>query len=316
MPLTAQMQTILAAMRTAGVKAVDTLTPVEARAQFAALLAARRTVVTPVGRVEDRKITAAGREIPIRLYWPARSGNDPIPAVIYFHGGGHVIGNIDTHDEITRAYCAGTGALVISVDYRKGPEHKFPGAVEDVAASIDWLHANAAALGVDPKRLALAGDSAGGNLAAVGAFHVRDAKLPPLALQVLVYPVTDYTLSADSYRRYADGYGVVTAKAMTWFQQHYLRSTKDAEDWRASPLRAASLVGLAPALVISAEYDVLHDEGVQFVEKLRAAGVPVQHETYAGVIHGFFAMTPAVDEANAAQRLASSALRKAFGAGG
>lgn len=315
MPLTAQMQTILAAMKAAGLKPVDQLTPAEARAQFMATLAARRTMVTPVGRVEDRVIAAPGRDIPIRLYWPneTRASRLPMPAILYFHGGGHVIGNIETHDEITRAYCAGTGALVVSVDYRKGPENKFPAAVEDVAAALDWLHGQASQLVVDPMKVAIAGDSAGGNLAALGAIHARDARLP-LALQVLVYPVTDYTMSADSYRRYAEGYGLVSAKAMAWFRQHYLRSASDAEDWRASPLRAASLAGLAPALVISAEYDVLHDEGVAYVAKLRAAGVPVQHETYAGVIHGFFAMTPALDEANAAHQVAVAALKRAFSA--
>ena len=153
MPLTQQTQSVLEAMLQAGLKPIDTLTPVEARAQFAAMIAARRSTVTPVARTEDRLMTANGRDTPMRLYWPMRldwpGRPGPLPAIIYFHGGGHVIGNIDTHDEVTRAYCASADGLVISVDYAKGPEHKFPAAVEDVRAVIDWLHANAAALNVE-----------------------------------------------------------------------------------------------------------------------------------------------------------------------
>ena len=309
--LTAQTEAVLEAMRKADLKPVEAMSPPEARIQFASMIAARRGMVTPVARVEDRRIAASGRDINVRLYWPERTG--PMPAVIYFHGGGHVIGNIDTHDEITRAYCRGAGALVVSVDYRKGPEHKFPAAVEDAEAVIDWLHAKAGELGVDSKRFALAGDSAGGNLAAVGALYVRDSGLPPLALQVLVYPVTDYTMSSASYREYARGYGVVSADAMAWFQRHYLRSPDDALDWRASPIRATNLTGVGPALVISAECDVLFDEGLHYVEALREAGVAVDHEIYRGVIHGFFAMPSVIDEARQAQAVVIGKLKAALG---
>ncbi len=311
MPLTPQTEALLEAMRNAGVQPLEALTPEAARRQFAAMIAARRTTVTPVARVEDRRIAADGRTVKVRIYRPDRAG--PLPAIVYFHGGGHVVGNVDTHDEITRAYCAGTGAVVVSVDYAKGPEQKFPAAVEDVAAVLDWWQREAADLGCDHARLALTGDSAGGNLAAVAAILARERGVP-VALQVLVYPVADYTLSTDSYRRYGEGFGVVTKASMTWFRDNYLRSAADAEDWRASPLKATSLAGVAPALVISAEYDVLHDEGVALVAALKAAGVPVTHKTYAGVIHGFFAMTSAVPEARDALALAIDAMNEAFAA--
>lgn len=308
--LTAQTEALLEAMKKADLQPLDEMEPSEARLQFARMIAARRASVTPVARVEDRAIAAGDREIATRFYWPDRAG--PLPAIIYCHGGGHVIGNIDTHDEITRGYCAGAGALVLSVDYRKGPEHKFPAAVDDVLSLLDWIHANAGALNVDSGRVAIAGDSAGGNLAAVGAFHVRDSGLPQLALQLLVYPVVDYTMSTDSYRRFARGYGVVSADAMAWFRRHYLAAPSDALDWRASPIRAKSFEGLAPALVISAECDVLFDEGVRYVELLRTGGVQVEHEIYSGVIHGFFAMPSLIDEARMAHALAVSRLRAAF----
>ena len=317
MPLTAQVQALLEAMEKAGVKPVDALTPEAARAQFLTMATARRKIVTPVGRTEDRKIKANGRDVVIRMYWPERGiesadGLGSLPAIVYFHGGGHVIGNIDTHDEVTRTYCVGAEALVVSVDYAKGPERRFPAAVEDARAVIDWLHAQAGALGVDPRRLAVAGDSAGGNLATLAAFHVRDAGLPPLALQVLVYPVIDFSFGGPSYQRYAEGYGLVSAKAMAWFRDHYLSKPEDADDWRASPIHAASFAGLAPAVVVTAECDVLHDEGIDYIAALRAAGVPVEHHTYAGVIHGFFVMSPAVDEAGRAQRAVIDRLRDAF----
>lgn len=315
MPLTVQVQAVLEAMAKAGIKPVDTLTPEAARAQFLAMATARRSAVTSVARTENRTVPANGRQIPIRLYWPERAATESLlPALVYFHGGGHVIGSIDTHDEVTRVYCAGAEALVVSVDYAKGPEHKFPAAVEDARAALDWLHANAAALGVDPERVAVAGDSAGGNLAALAAIHVRDSGLPPLALQVLVYPVVDFSFASESYRRYAEGYGLVSAKAMAWFRDHYLRRTEDVTDWRASPILAKSLKGLASALVITAECDVLRDEGVAYAAALRAAGVAVDHREYAGVIHGFFVMAPAVDEAVQAQRTAVERLRQSFGA--
>lgn len=317
MPLTAQVLAVLEAMAKANIRPVEELTPDAARTQFLVMATARRKLVTPVSRTEDRTITANGRDIPIRLYWPQSGEVDrerlrPLPAIVYFHGGGHVIGNIETHDEVTRVYCSGAEALVVSVDYAKGPERRFPAAVEDARAALDWIHAEAGKLGVDPQRVAVAGDSAGGNLATLAAFHVRDSSLPPLVLQVLVYPVIDFSFDAASYKQYAEGYGLVSAKAMDWFRNHYLVRPEDARDWRASPIHAETFAGLAPAVVVTAEYDVLHDEGLAYSAALRAAGVPVEHHIYSGVIHGFFVMSPAVDEAGRAQRAAIDRLRDAF----
>jgi acetyl esterase len=203
-----------------------------------------------------------GGPIRLRLYWPAASSSGgPVPTIVYYHGGGHVIGSLDTHDFVARNLCAGAEALVASVDYRMGPEHKFPAAVEDSFAALEWVHANAAELGADPQRLGVHGDSAGANLAAVVALIARDAGRPPLRLQSLVYPVADYTMSTPSYDKFATGCGILTREAMAWFRQHYLRGPADAEDWRASPIKASSLAGVAPAIVITAECDVLHDEG-------------------------------------------------------
>jgi acetyl esterase len=223
-----------------------------------------------------------------------------------------VIGSLDTHDLIARNLCHGAEALVVSVNYRMGPEHKFPAAVEDSVAALEWLHANAAALGADPDRLGVHGDSAGGNLAAVVALTARDRGGPLLRLQSLVYPVADYTLGAPSYQTYAEGYGLLTRAAMQWFQRHYLRSPADAEDWRASPLRASSLAGVAPAIVVTAECDVLHDDGANYAAALRSAGVPVEYREYPGMIHAFFGMVPAVDDAMNAQRAVWEAFRRAF----
>jgi acetyl esterase len=202
--------------------------------------------------------------------------------------------------------------LVASVDYRMGPEHRFPAAVEDSFAALEWVCANAQSLGADPSRMGVHGDSAGANLAAVVALLARDAGHPKLRLQSLVYPVADYSLVGDSYDKYARGCGLLTKGAMVWFRNHYLRSPADAEDWRASPIKAPSLAGVAPAIVVTAECDVLHDEGQRYAEALGRAGVPVEHKNYPGMIHGFFGMMPAVDDAMNAQRTVWAAFQRAF----
>src|SRR5436190_6119379 len=289
---------------------IEAMTPAEARAQMEATSQSRKAEPLPVARIEERAIPGPAGPIPVRFYWPNAAG--PVPAIAYYHGGGHVIGSLDTHDLIARNLCAGAGALVASVDYRMGPEHRFPAAVEDSFAALQWLHGNAASLGADPKRLGVHGDSAGANLAAVVALMARDAGGPPLRLQSLVYPVTDYTMSMPSYDKFATGYGILTREAMLWFRNHYLRRPEDAEDWRASPLQAASLAGTAPAIVITAECDVLHDEGERYAAALREAAVPVEYREYPGMIHAFFGMVPLVDDAMNAQRAVWAAFKRAF----
>jgi len=305
-----QIVEVLKMQAAAGLRPIEAMTPPEARAQMEATARARKAEPLPVARIEERSIPGPAGPIRVRLYWPSEPG--PVPAIAYYHGGGHVIGSLDTHDLIARNLCAGAGALVTSVDYRMAPEHRFPAAVEDSFAALEWLHAHAGALGADPARLGVHGDSAGANLAAVVALMARDAGGPALRLQSLVYPVTDYRCASDSYDRFATGYGILTRDAMLWFRDHYLRSPADAEDWRASPILATSLAGAAPAIVVAAECDVLHDEGKAYAEALRRAGVAVEYRDYPGMIHAFFGMVPNVDDAMVAQRAVAQSFRRAF----
>src|SRR5207302_5826078 len=284
-----QIEEVLRVMAEARLRPIEAMTPAEAREQMEATARARKSEPLPVARVEERTMPGPGGPIRLRLYWPNASGaGGPVPAIAYYHGGGHVIGSLDTHDFIARNLCAGAGALVASVDYRMGPEHKFPAAVEDSFAALEWVHANAAALGADPDRIGVHGDSAGANLAAVVALMARDAGRPRLRLQSLVYPVADYTMGTPSYDKFATDCGILTREAMVWFRRHYLRSPADAEDWRASPIKAPNLAGVAPAIVVTAECDVLHDDGAGSAEALRRAGVAVEYREYKGMIHAFF----------------------------
>jgi len=305
-----QIQRVLQVMAEANLRPIEAMTPAEAREQMEATAQARKAEPLPVDRVRERSVAGPAGDIRLRLYWPNRAA--PLPAIVYYHGGGHVIGSLDTHDLVARNLCAGAEALVASVDYRMGPEHRFPAAVEDSFAALKWVHANAKELGADPDRLGVHGDSAGANLAAVVALMARDAGSPRLRLQSLVYPVADYRLVGDSYDKYTQGYGLLTRESMVWFRNHYLRSPKDAEDWRASPINAPSLGDVAPAIVITAECDVLHDDGERYAEALRRAGVPVEYKEYPGMIHGFFGMMPAVDDAMNAQRAVWAAFRRSF----
>jgi len=305
-----QIQRVLQVMAEANLKPIEAMTPAEARAQMEATAQSRKAEPLPVVRVEERMVPGPAGGIRLRLYWPNAAA--PAPAIVYYHGGGHVIGSLDTHDLIARNLCAGTEALVASVDYRMGPEHKFPAAVEDSFAALKWVHAHANELGADPDRIGVHGDSAGANLAAVVALMARDAGTPNLRLQSLVYPVADYGLTGDSYEKFAEGYGLLTRQAMVWFRNHYLRSPRDAEDWRASPIRVATLAGVAPAIVVTAECDVLHDDGERYAEALRRAGVPVEYKEYPGMIHAFFGMVPVVDDAMNAQRAVWAAFKRVF----
>jgi acetyl esterase len=305
-----QIVQVLDAMAKAELRPIEEMTPAEARAQMEATARARKAEPLPVAKVEERLIPGPAGDIPVRLYYPNAAA--PVPAIVYYHGGGHVIGSLDTHDFIARNLCAGVDALVASVDYRMGPEHKFPAAVDDCFAALQWVHENAASLGADPSRIGVHGDSAGANLAAVAALMARDKGGPQLRLQSLVYPVGDYTLSGASYEKYAQGYGALTRDAMAWFGRHYLCSAADAEDWRASPIKATSHKGVAPAIVVVAECDVLHDDGESYAEGLRRAGVPVEYREYPGMIHGFLGMVPVIDDAMNAQRQVWAAFRRAF----
>jgi len=304
-----QIREVLRVMAAAKLRSIEEMTPTEAREQMEATARARTADPLPVARVQERTIPGAAGEIRLRLYWPQAAV--PVPAIGYYHGGGHVIGSLDTHDFVARNLCAGTGALVASVDYRMGPEHRFPAAVDDSVAALQWLHENAQTLGADPGQFGVHGDSAGANLAAVVALLARDTG-PQLRLQSLVYPITDYGMVGESYDTYATGYGILTKGAMLWFRNHYLRSPDDANDWRASPIKAASLAGVAPAIIVTAECDVLHDDGERYARALRRSGVPVEYKEFPGMIHAFFGMVPAVDDAMNAQQIVWAAFKRAF----
>ena len=310
-----QIEKVLEAMARLELKPIEAMTPAEARVQMEAMAASRKAEPLAIAGTENRTIPrpagpGPAADIPVRIYRPNATGT--LPAIVYYHGGGHVIGSLDSHDLVARNLCGGAEAVVVSVDYRMGPEHRFPAAVEDSFATLEWVHANAASLGADPDRLGVHGDSAGANLAAVVALMARANGGPRLRLQSLVYPVADFRMETASYRTYATGCGILTADAMKWFRGHYLRTMDDAVDWRASPLLVDSVVGVAPAIIIAAECDVLHDEGFAYAERLKAAGVPVEYKRYAGMIHAFFGMMPAVDDALNAQRAVWAAFKRAF----
>jgi acetyl esterase len=248
----------------------------------------------PVTEVRDILVEGQGGRIPARLYRP---DDELAPGVlVWFHGGGFVLGSLDGADVHARALAVASGCAVVSVDYRLAPEHRFPAAPEDCYAATAWVAESAGSLGAARGRLAVGGDSAGGNLAAVVARLARDRGGPVLDLQLLVYPVLARGPDTSSYREFAEGYWL-TAQAMEWFWQRYLPEGDDGSDPRASPLLCDSLAGTAPAVVVTAECDVLRDEGEQYAERLRAEGVPVQLRRYAGMLHGFLACAGVVDEA-------------------
>lgn len=281
----------------------------EARAMMESLAQMRGPEVA-VAAVADRAIPGPAGDIPVRVYTPAGTG--PFPLLVYFHGGGWVLGSLATHDGTCRALAAGAGCVVVAVDYRLAPEHRYPAAAEDCYAATQWCAAHAAELGADATRLAVGGDSAGGNLTAVVAQMARDRGGPALVFQLLVYPVTDVASDTPSYRDNAEGY-LLSAADMQWFWGHYLGDApqRGTEPY-ASPLRAATLRGLPPALVITAEFDPLRDEGEAYGAALEEAGVPSRISRYDGMIHGFFGMGSIIDRANAAVREACGHLRLAF----
>jgi acetyl esterase len=263
----------------------------------------------PVAHVENRRIPGPSGEIPVRLYRP--ESRDPLPVLVYFHGGGFVLCDLDTHDGPCRSLANAAGCAVVSVDYRLAPEHRFPAAPEDCYAATRWVAECGRELGVDPARIAVGGDSAGGNLTAVVAQMARDRRGPRLAFQLLVYPVADARFDTASYRDNAEGY-FLTANMMKWFWRKYLADPADAENPYASPLRAKDLAGLPPGLCITAEFDPLRDEGEAYAARLREAGVRVATSRYDGMFHGFFGMGALIDQGRTAVAEAASALRKAF----
>ncbi len=260
----------------------------------------------PVYAVEDRDADG----VPVRIYRPSPDAD--LPIVVYLHGGGWTIGTVEQYDPVMRQVANAANAIVVAPEYRLAPEHPFPASLDDCRHALEWTAKNASTFGGDGARLAVMGDSAGGNLSAVCALQARDAGGPELALQVLVYPVTDCDLTTPSYRENRDGY-LLTEDEMRWFFDCYTRGDIDPTDWRISPLRVPDVTAVAPALVLTAEYDPLRDEGEAYARRLTRAGVPVQHHRYDGMVHAFFGLSGAFDASRDAIDRAGTALRRAFG---
>ena len=309
MPLDPQAKAVIEQVEALGLPPVNEVSPAEARANFEAR---PRAPGPEVARVEDRTAPGPAGDIPVRVYTP--EGQGPFPMLMWYHGGGWVIGNVRTHDAICRHLARQAQCLVVSVDYRLAPEHKFPAAADDCYAATQWAADNASALNGDAARLAVGGDSAGGNLSAVVSLMARDRGGPALVHQLMVYPVTEFRLDTPSYSQNADGY-LLTRDAMVWFWGHYLGNEGDGAEPYASPMRAAELSGLPPALVITAEYDPLRDEGEAYAKLLEQAGVHTACTRYDGMVHGFFGMPDLLDKGREAIAEASAALREAFASG-
>ena len=248
----------------------------------------------PIASVKDALAPGPRGPVGCRIYTPVQG--EALPALLYLHGGGWVLGDIDSHDSVCRALAQRAGCVVLSVDYGLAPEHRFPEPLDDSWAGLAWLHDNAAALGVDPERIAVGGDSAGGNLAAVLAHWARDRGGPKIAAQLLIYPVTDFDLDTQSYRSAGVGYGL-TRESMRWYWEQYLADPRDGASPDASPLRAKDFTNLPPALVLTCELDPLESEGSAYAAALRAAGVSVEHINEAGMIHGYIRMAGAIGRA-------------------
>jgi acetyl esterase len=312
MPLAPEAKAVLDWIAAAKTPPYDTLPPAEARLQYRET----RKLLTPplpdVAGVQDRAIPGPHGPIPIRCYRPLGSKpDDVLPVLVFFHGGGWTIGDLETHDWVCRSLANETPCSVVAVDYRLGPEHKFPKAVDDAFAATRWVAENAGDLAVDGGRLAVAGDSAGGNLAAVVTLIARDEGGPGIAFQLLIYPGTKIEADFPSLRDFGDGY-LLTTRLITWFRECYVRGPEDCTDWRTSPLLARDHSRLPPALVITGEYDPLLDEGRAYADRLQSAGVSTTYSCYPGMIHGFLTMARVIPVANAAIREGAQALASAF----
>jgi acetyl esterase len=289
-----------------------TLSVADARAYYRD----RRSVTQPappeVALVRELKMDGPAGTIPMRLYRPIGAiANAALPVVVYYHGGGWVIGDLDTHDSLCRALSNESGCAVVSVDYRLGPEHRFPAAVDDALAATRWVREQATALHLDASCLAVGGDSAGGNLAAVVSIAARDSGDLPIAFQLLIYPATDQHRTAPSHTTNGQGY-LLTRDTMDYFSGHYINDPAQYKDWRSSPLLHPDLSKLPPALVLTAGYDPLRDEGAAYAEALTAAGNRASYVCFERQIHGFITMGKVLDEANAAVTMCAAELRHAL----
>ena len=291
--------------------AVHEQTPLEARESYRARRFFTQPDAQPVAHV--RELTADGPHGPIamRLYRPTPETSGALPVLVYFHGGGWVIGDLDTHDALCRALANGSGCAVVSVDYRMGPEHRFPAAVDDCLAATYWVRRNAATLNVNPDKLAVGGDSAGGNLAAVIALAARNAGDLPVAYQLLIYPATVQRRVTRSGA--VNGQGLLlTVDSMRYFHDHYIDDDRHDHDWRAAPLLCDDLGRLPPALVLTAGFDPLRDEGIEYAHRLTQAGNRATLVSFERQIHGFITMGKVIDEAEEAIAMCAAALKRAL----
>ncbi|MET7396076.1 alpha/beta hydrolase [Dactylosporangium sp. NPDC005572] len=309
MPLDPQLQAIRDQKERDGVAPLYTMSLAEARAADLASIRASGGAPEPVHAVSEHVVPGPAGSIPLRVYRPA---GDRLPVLMYFYGGGWVLGAIDTADGVARHLANAAGCIVAVPGYRLAPEHPFPAAIEDCWAATEWVHDNAAALGADPARIAVGGDSAGGNLAAALTLMAQESGDLVLAGQLLIYPNTDQAAEDDSMRENDDRY-MFNHHSVAWYRSHYLTDPDDAFNPLASPLRAETLRGLPPALVITAEYDPLRDQGERYARRLAESGVPVAVTRYEGMAHGFFTMAGTLDAARLAQAQAAKQLRSFFG---
>jgi acetyl esterase len=306
MPLDPSAEMMIQVLSDMGMTFKPGVSPEERRASMIAATANPAFPKHQIHDVYDRALRTDAGSMPVRVYRP--SSEDGLPLLLWFHGGGWVTGNLDTHDQLCRQLCDDANVVIVSVDYRLAPETKFPGAVEDCFAAYEWALRDAAEVGADPARVAIGGDSAGGNLAAVVALMARESGLPQPALQLLVYPDTDYEFATAAMNDNATGY-FLEAEGMRWFWEHYSRTPDDYDDWRFSPLRAGSHDNLARAVVITAEYDPLRDQGEEYGKVLVNAGVECDVVRADGLIHGFFGMHAFMPPGQAAWDIAVDALR-------
>ncbi len=295
MPLDPQCEALLKELKASGAKPVEECTVAEARANAFAYTDLQGEPEA-VAAVEYRFIPGPTADLPLRIYTP--EGNGPFPALVLFHGSGWVVANLDVCDAPARALANRTGCVVVAVNYQKAPEHKFPTPLDDCYVTTQWVAEHAGELDIDPARIGVAGDSAGGNLAAAVAQKARDENGPALAYQLLIYPATDFDVDTPSSLANAEGY-LLQREGMRWFWEHYLASPEDADNPHACPLRARDFSGLPPAFVATAGFDPLCDDGKRYATALRDAGVPVTYRHYEGMIHGFFWMAGVLDQARA-----------------
>jgi len=307
MPLDRRAERLLA-MLAAVRREPDAPQPPAARRESLRALAEMADDGSAAAHATDEGFDGPAGVVPVRLYVPGGGGQQALPALVFFHGGGWVAGDLDTHDGFCRRLCAASGWRVIAVDYRRAPEHRFPAALDDALAALRWAAANAAALGIDPARLAVGGDSVGAGLAAAAALAARDGDGPKLALQLLVCPILDVGRSGGSRDAFAEGYFISRA-AFARDMADYAPDVA-ADDPRLSPLRAASLAGLPPALIHTAEFDPFRDEGEAYAARLASAGVPVRAHRHDGMIHYFYALARAIPRATEAAALIGAQMRE------